>query len=50
MSNIIACVYHFPVVLLLIKALILFAYILFGNSIKNNSIYLDLNDIFALAE
>ena len=43
------------VVLLPIKAFVFFAFILFENpfenpNIKNNSIYLDLNDIFALAE
>ena len=41
--------YHFVVVLLPIKAFF-FAFILFENSIKNNSIYLDLNGIFALGE
>ena len=42
--------YHFAVVLLPIKALIFFAFILLENSIQNNSIYLDPNGIFALAE
>ena len=42
--------YHFAVVLLAMKALIFFALISFENSIKNNSIYLDLIVIFALAE